>query len=319
VGRKKWDKDSVKIAFKEYIETGKPLQAKKFRQDNGALYGAILYHFKSYKGFIEEIGLNYDSIADKKRWTNEKVIEEFKKFESEGYDINPKTVYKHRVDLYAQISERFGSYKEFVEMLGYDYKGICKHREWTKDEIKDVITSRVNEGESLYSVDIINEHFALYRACETHFGSYKLALEYAGIDYSENVGNMSTSAKYGHKFERLLAEMFDALGKNYVRYSRDIDGIIPDFFDADSNRFIDAKLSSWTVFYSDTIEKYLPHCSELVIVYLRGPQIQRKIDGVELRHISYYFDELKKNGLEDYIGKFSDMLFELERIEKEAA
>lgn len=318
MSRMRWDKESIKLAFKVYSESGNPLHGGKLRKENGALYGAILHHFKSYKAFIEEIGINYEEIAGKQRWTNEKVIEEFKKFESEGYGINVKSVAKHRRDLFEQILSRFGSYQEFVEKLGYDYKEIRKFREWKREEVVEALVSRYNEGQSMHSLDLINEFRALYKACIARFGSYREALECAGLNYYEQVGDMYVSSAFGNKFERLLANMFEDLDKGYIRHSREVDGIVPDFFDKQNNAFIDAKLSSWTVFNSETIEKYLPHCSKLVIVYLRGKQIQREIDGVELRHVSHYFEELRKHHLEDYIEKFDNLMRELESTEKEA-
>jgi len=300
------------------MDTGKPLQAKKFRKDNGQLYGAILYHFPSYQSFIEEVGLDYSKIADKRRWTDEEVIETFKNLKQDGHDVSPKSLCLSHLSLYAQISDRFGNYKTFLESLGYDYKELCKRRSWTKDEVKEELLKRVKNEESLLSSVLLNDHFALYKACRTVFGSYKNALDYCGISYVDVVGDMNIASTYGFVFEQTLSNMFDALGRNYIRHSRSVDNIIPDFYNDSENEIIDAKLSSWTVFHSDTIEKYSPHCDKLVIVYLRGPSIQKKTPGMELRHVSYYYEELRKNGLDKFITVFNDLLSSLESAEKEA-
>lgn len=315
--RRKWTKQLIQEEFIEYTKTGKPLQAKKFRKENLSLYGAAQYHFGSYKGLVESVGINYNDIADKRRWTNQEVIEEFKKYETTGYEINATELCKHNVALYAQICERFGSYKQFLEdVLGYNYNEITKKRKWTKEDVITSLQQREVNGESLVAGILYDEHFALYRACTTVFGSYQKAIESAGLSYEDAISDLSISAVYGHLYENLLAEMFAKLKYEYVRHYTGVDNIIPDFYDARSGNFIDAKLSSWTVFNSHTIEKYVPNCNKLIIVYLRGGQIKRKIAGVEFRHVSYYYDELRSKGLDDFIEKFDELLAKLN--EKEA-
>lgn len=316
MGRRKWTKQLIQAEFLKYSETGNPLQAKKFRKDNPSLYGAALYHFGSYRKLVESVGIDYSDIADKRRWTDSEVIEAFKKYELDGYEINANELTKHNVALYAQICDRFGSYKQFLEgTLGYDYNEVTKKRKWTKSDIISLLQQREVNGKSLVAGILCDEYFALYKACTTVFGSYQKAIEASGLNYKDAISDLSTSAVYGHLYESTLSDMFTDLKYGYIRHYTGVQGIVPDFFDAEREEFIDAKLSSWTVFNSKTIEKYVPHCNKLIIVYLRGNQIKRKVNGVEFRHVSYYYAELRENGLEHYIHRFDELLAKLNEKE----
>lgn len=294
--------------FADYRASGRPLQARKLRDYDVRLYGAICYHYGSYKKFIESFGINYNELADKRRWTDAEVIEEFRKYEESGRELNAKSLSEYSEALYIQIATRFGSYEEFLTLQGYDYQEITKKRTWSESDVIRALQDRVKNEESLIAGIIADEHFALYRASTTVFGSYRNAIEAAGLNYDECVNDFGECSYYGREFENKLAEMFEALGHTYARHYRGFDAIIPDFYDEATNIIYDAKLSSWTVFNSDTIEKYTPHCSKLVIVYLRGAKIKRNIDGMEMRHVSYYYDELMEKGLTHFIEYFDDLL-----------
>lgn len=280
-----------------------------------------MYHFKSYPDFVNSLGLDYNEIAEKRRWTDEDVVEEFKKYEANGHELNATSLTKINIALYAQICDRFGSYEGFLTNLGYDYSEITKRRIWSEQDVINALKEREANGESFVSAIIADEHFALYRACTTVFGSYRNAIEYAGLSYDSCVDDVFECSYFGREFENKLKEMFQALGYGYDYHYQGLKGIIPDFYDAPNNIIIDAKLSSWTVFNSSTIEKYIPHCDKLVIVYLRGARIKRRIDGMEMRHISYYYDELREKGLDHFIDEFAELRRKLDekQSQKEAS
>jgi hypothetical protein len=265
--------------------------------------------------FIEELGFDYNQITKKIRWDKQRIKDEFIKF-AETSDINPKNVNKIRCDLYAQIREKFGSYESFVVSMGYDYKDVCKTRAWTKEEVIESLNNRHSKGLSLKALDLRVEELSLYKASRQIFGSYENALTKAGFNYLDTVGSRSKSCLYGHQFEKLLGNMFTQLGLNYEKHSRKIDGIIPDFFDEENNEIIDAKLSSWTVFYSDTVEKYTPHCDKLTIVYLRGSEIKDKNINFELRPIDSYYPRLIKAGLFNVVKEFEDFKNMVDSVEE---
>jgi hypothetical protein len=105
------------------------------------------------------------------------------------------------------------------------------------------------------------EEFA--RKC---FGSWRDAIINAGIPIEYVELDSQKSARAGHKFEEILGEILRDLGADFKKY--DHERWRPDFV-IDSH-WIDAKLSQWTIYDTNTIEKYEPHCEELTIVFLRG-------------------------------------------------
>ena len=107
--------------------------------------------------------------------------------------INDNYIKKNHCDLYNAGRKNYGSWRNAVEAAGFNYdevkrnavqKRIDDSRIWNRE----LVIIKIQE---LYSLEQINaqyvkdEHGALYSAGIVCFGSWKNAVEAAGIDYSE--------------------------------------------------------------------------------------------------------------------------------------
>jgi hypothetical protein len=430
---KKWTKESIITEFNAYRDSGGDIRSSIIQKQHLPLFKAILRHYGNYKNFLESLGFDYSDIASKRaRWTKEEIIKEFKEYELKYKDVKPATIKKFRNDLYLQIGRKFGSYKDFIESLGYSYEEVVGIKQWTKERIISELLSRKSKGLSLRESDLENDYPALRSAAVKHFGSYANAIESCGLNYDEirgftfwdkekikseflklynddsvrkiediqernrgldhairkyyggydelcnelnldinkiraevyqwkpddllrvlkemkqngeplNVMNVQSrfptavkvaeryfgsyenalkaigenyedhvedhvyTSYVGKIFEKLVHKMFEDLGFNYHYQYRGFDGIVPDFYDEENSIILDTKLSSWSVFNCDTISKYSPYCKKIIIVYLRGEDIKHKIPNLELISVDYYFDDLRKKGLGNYIDEINKL------------
>lgn len=69
---------------------------------------------------------------------------------------------------------------------GYnDKEGYTSVRKWSKDNIGAEIRRLYETGENLNYASIAKEHVALLRAATRYFGSWRLAVEFAGLNYED--------------------------------------------------------------------------------------------------------------------------------------
>jgi hypothetical protein len=254
------------------------------------------------------------------RWNKEKVKTALLDRIEKGLPIDISTIKKEDGKLRGAIETHFGNLTKALIYCEIDPDSVHVLTWWTKDKIKKEFLRYINENSHTSIFDISMNHKKLEHAVRKHYGTYENLCEDLGVDVSVVRKEGTSDSHYGKKFEKLLNDMFISIGKKYTYQHREFEGIIPDFYDESTNEIVDAKLSSWTVFNSnnEALTKYLPVCNKLTIVYLRGENIPHKKEKLELRHISYYYDELRKRGLELYITRFEELLAEVSQVKKEA-
>lgn len=163
------------------------------------------------------------------------------------------------------------------------------------------------------------EDDALRRRTTALFGGYRNAVEAAGFMYDSVRIDTDMASYYGNVFENIIGEIFEKLGMSYEQYAHS--KYNPDFV-LDKGRWIDAKLSEWTIDNRncDTIEKYLPHCKTLTIVYLRGRDSDRMYaNKVRLIHVNKYVKQLPRRERGYFYAKINDITTKLNEIEKDAS
>lgn len=89
----------------------------------------------------------------------------------------------------------------------------------------------------------------------------------------------------GIKFEQVVADALTLLGVRY-KYQESIsnsNGILRPDFILDGNEWLDSKLTTYTIRDTKVIDKYLPNCHYLYLVYLFGEQSDiSPLEGVEV-------------------------------------
>lgn len=116
--------------------------------------------------------------AKQRRWSADDVIREIHACN----DMSAKYNQRALPHLYGAAVRYFGSWKKAVEAAGFDYKVICKRRQpgsWSKDQIIQTI----KDLKQMNSSFVRKSNSALYNAALRNFGSWKNAIEAAGLDY----------------------------------------------------------------------------------------------------------------------------------------
>lgn len=193
-------------------------------------------------------------------------------------------------------------------------RGASKYPD--KRSIIAEIWRRYNEGLPLNYNAIHAEDDSLRRRCTKLFGGYRYAVEAAGFTYSKVRIDTDKASYYGNLFENIVGELLTELSIEYEQYAHS--KYNPDFV-LSHGRWIDAKLSEWTVTNRDcdTIEKYEPICRSLTVIYLRGRENDRMITKkTRLIHVNKYVKQLPRHRRGYFYARFEEILRNLNELDE---
>lgn len=91
----------------------------------------------------------------------------------------------HYPSVYAAADRIFGSWAEAIAACGFDYSEIRKYKIWNRFKITDEIVRMAAAGEPVSSQKIQLTNKSLYMAAIRYYNSWGVAVQAAGINYSE--------------------------------------------------------------------------------------------------------------------------------------
>lgn len=189
---RRWTKERIIEEIKQLYERGEDLRPKAVSKTSGGLLMAARdpHHFGSWKAAVEAAGINYDEMIKQMRerevdCIKQNIIDEIRRLYNEGKLSEISGAWKVHPQLFRKARHRFGSWQKAVEAAGLSYTDIVKRRRWSKERIVEEIKRLYNEGKDLRISVIQKEYPALLASAQskTYFGSWRAAVEAAGIDY----------------------------------------------------------------------------------------------------------------------------------------
>lgn len=142
------------------------------------------------------------------KWTQERIIEEIRRLHAQGVDLSPTGIRKTHGALFssARSQSHYGSWRAAVHAAGLDYSSIKRGEQiWSKERIVRAIRRHHEEGADLLSVEFKRANRQLYSAAcvKRYFGSWRRAVEAAGLDYDRIRGQHFWSR------EKIIAQIRD--------------------------------------------------------------------------------------------------------------
>jgi len=105
-----------------------------------------------------------------------------------GEDLNYASIAQNHVALLRAATRYFGSWRAAVEYSGLNYEDIRKYRMWTRERILERIRALHAKGEDLSWRHVstqVDPQLAAAATKRKHFGSWRNAIESAGLKYSD--------------------------------------------------------------------------------------------------------------------------------------
>ncbi len=120
------------------------------------------------------------------RWSKDTIVNEILALHSSGVDLSYSNIAEKYVALLRAATRYYGSWNSAVNEAGIPYSGIRKYRQWTRESVIEGIQQMHAEGHDLswkYVSTIGNPQLAAAATKVQKFGSWRAALEAAGIEY----------------------------------------------------------------------------------------------------------------------------------------
>ena len=103
-------------------------------------------------------------------------------------DLSYSGMSRENLPLLRAATRYFGTWQEAIEFAGLNYEDIRKYKVWTNDRIVERIRELHAKGEDLSWRHVsltLDPSLAAAATKRSHFGSWKAALEEAGLDYDQ--------------------------------------------------------------------------------------------------------------------------------------
>jgi len=187
----KWSKGKIVEKILEIAENNEPLNQKYIKENYSKLLAAATQkrHFGNWKSALEAAGFTYEKIRITKEWSKDKIIREIKKLDENGEMLYASYIHKNYQNLLSAGNNHFGSWKNAIEATGFNYEEIKIRDFSTKKYSKEIIIDRIleifNNGGDLTYIHSNKEIVNLAAASKRYFGSWREAIEEAGLDCNE--------------------------------------------------------------------------------------------------------------------------------------
>ncbi|MGE6629594.1 hypothetical protein [Bacillus sp. NPDC077027] len=236
----------------------------------------------------------------------------------------------------ALIRQCFGGHLEFIEALGIkdDYiagkyrKGTGNVQQivkevavWTKERLITKVQQEYQQGNAV-NYSHIENHWGkrFIPVINKLFGSHQAFIFEAGIDYSAIRGNHTLNpdiernkvksvitSEIGYRFEELLGQFLQELGREFSKYDSGYADSKPDFIFS-PDHWGDAKLSV----NADTTRmrrKYLQHCKKVTVFHLIGHHDYSATlqDGTERTSVFAFLKKQDRNFQDKFLPLFLEM------------
>ena len=114
--------------------------------------------------------------------SREEVIRQIVARESRQCGLLEATVCEEDAELYNAACEQFGTWETALEYAGVDVQRLVRNRKASPRTIRSGIRRLAGGPHRLTAVVVSRRHWRLYHAALRQFGSWRLALEAAGVN-----------------------------------------------------------------------------------------------------------------------------------------
>ena len=157
------------------------------------LFGACVRHFGGGLAALEAAGIDYDRLLAEKagRWTRPRIAEEIQRRWREGETLCRATILRREPaarPFCASANHQFGTWGKALRAAGVDPAAVHqRERLWTRQRVLEGIRERNERGKLLNTDAMLRESLTLHAAGQRLFGSWRHAVEAAGIHYRRDV------------------------------------------------------------------------------------------------------------------------------------
>jgi len=180
----KWNAEKVTETVRDLDRRGVDLSYRCAMREHGALCRAAVRYCGSWRKALVMAGIRDGDHRLRKRWSAPDVLAEIGLLAATGADLSWTAVAQTRPDLAAAATRggRFGSWRAALRSAGLDDNAVCRKRRWDRAAVADEIRRRLGQGLALNAGCVEREDPGLLAAGRRLYGSWRAALDGAGLD-----------------------------------------------------------------------------------------------------------------------------------------
>jgi len=189
----RWSKAAILQQLRELYAKRLFVNVRALCQKFPLLYGACLRHFGGGRAAIEAAGIDYQQLLGEQpdRWTKPKILAEIRRRDQQGKTLCLAEILRDEPKLkrfcYA-VLHHFGRWTDALRAAGLRPDAVRdRHRKWPSERVLQEIRRRHVERKRLNTNHMLREDISLHTAGRRHFGTWKKAVERAGINYNQYV------------------------------------------------------------------------------------------------------------------------------------
>lgn len=123
-----------------------------------------------------------------RKWDQSSIANEIAEMHRQGADLSYAAIAQDRVALLRAATRYFGSWRYAIEYAGVRYDEVRKYHSWSRERIIERIAELHRRGVDLswrHVSAVVDPQLAAAATKRKHFGSWRKALEAAGIRYAD--------------------------------------------------------------------------------------------------------------------------------------
>jgi hypothetical protein len=188
-----WSKKEICVQLRELHAKRLFSDVRALSQKYPALYWACCRYYGGGQAALEAAGIDYERLLDEhpRRWTKTRIMGEIQRRDQEGLTLYLATILRDEPQLkrfcYA-VLHQFGTWSRALRAAGVNPNAVRnRERKWPRAKVIEGIRRRHVERKLLNTDRMLREDLALHAAGRRHFGTWRKAVEQAGIDYNQYV------------------------------------------------------------------------------------------------------------------------------------
>src|SRR5580698_6064484 len=129
---------------------------------------------------------NQEKTSMHRKWGKESIAMEIVSMYESGENLNYSNIANTNLSLLRAATRYFGTWEAAVNFAGLDYNQIRRYKSWSRERIVARIQELHKQGMDLSWRNVcleVDPQLAAAATKKSHFGSWREALEAAGLDY----------------------------------------------------------------------------------------------------------------------------------------
>ncbi|HOO56209.1 MAG TPA: hypothetical protein PLN69_05250 [bacterium] len=179
---KNWTKELLIEELKKRSEENGSLRFSPERDDT-SFEDAVYENFGNWRAAFSAAGLHPKTKLIN-YWSHDEVVRRIQQIADKKEPINTLNLESNYPRLWNAARRLFDTIEKAVEAAGYEYTDIKKRYSWSEDEIKKRICELFDQGQDISQINMLEEDSRLLAAGQKFYGSWRRAVEAAGINYS---------------------------------------------------------------------------------------------------------------------------------------